>query len=131
MNFSVFPTNRFLGHFGIVMKAVHRDPAGTTTDVAVKALRRNNCYKFLICNPSTTSVHYLAGVHGVYEFLQEGIRMADFDNERVMSLIGISFTVDNRPLIVTPFMPRGDLLSYLKDPDNVCKCSAYIQSIVA
>ncbi len=70
----------------------------------------------------------LAGVRGVREFLQEGIRMENFDNERVMSLIGISFTENHYPMIIAPFMPRGDLLSYLRNPNNVCKLDSFDHS---
>jgi len=62
------------------------------------------CYNECVCV-------FSAGVRGVREFLQEGIIMEHFNHPRVMSLIGISFTEANYPTIITPFMPKGDLLS--------------------
>lgn len=45
--------------------------------------------------------------------------MKDFDNRYVLSLVGIAFADGWLPLIVTPFMPNGNLLGYLRDPKNV------------
>ena len=44
--------------------------------------------------------------------------MKDFDHQNVMKLIGISFE-RNSPIIITPFMANGDLLSYIRSDDNV------------
>jgi hypothetical protein len=67
---------------------------------------------------TTTCVLCAAGMHGVREFLNEGLRMRNFSHDRVMTLIGISFD-HYAPLIVTPYMYNGDLHKYLTNASNV------------
>lgn len=45
--------------------------------------------------------------------------MKNFEHKNVMNLIGISLNqVDLKSFIVMPFMPKGDLLSYVRDKAN-------------
>ena len=46
--------------------------------------------------------------------------MKDFHHCHVMKLIGICIGQDQLPLVILPFMENGDLLTYLRDPKNVC-----------
>lgn len=45
--------------------------------------------------------------------------MQKFQHPNILPLVGISFTSYYLPMIVTPFMQKGDLLSFVKDGDNV------------
>ena len=53
-------------------------------------------------------------------FLKEALVMKDFKHCHVMKLIGICIGHDQLPLVILPFMENGDLLTYLRDPKNVC-----------
>ena len=48
-------------------------------------------------------------------FISEALIMKDFNHKRVLNLIGISFTGDGNPLVVTPYMKNGDLITHLRD----------------
>ena len=52
------------------------------------------------------------------DFLDEAIIMKDFDHKNVLHLIGV-YIEDNRPFVVFPFMPNGDLKSYVADEKRV------------
>ncbi len=52
-------------------------------------------------------------------FLEEGLLMKDFDHCNVLKLRGICFDEDCSPLIILPFMSKGNLLSYLRDRENM------------
>lgn len=41
--------------------------------------------------------------------------MKEFEHPRVIHLIGVAFEDNGSPLVVTPFMAKGDLLAYLRD----------------
>lgn len=41
--------------------------------------------------------------------------MKDFQHENVLNLIGVSFSTDNSPRVIIPFMPNGDLLTYIRE----------------
>jgi hypothetical protein len=56
---------------------------------------------------------------GVRDFYKEGLRMRHFDHPRVLNLIGISVNAKYSPLIITPYMQNGDLLTYLKKSSSV------------
>lgn len=51
-------------------------------------------------------------------FLQEALIMKDFHHPNVLTLIGICLNLDAMPLVVLPFMPHGDLLTYIRDEKN-------------
>ena len=52
-------------------------------------------------------------------FIDEALRMKEFDHPNVLSLIGVALDFDNLPLVVLPFMRHGDLLSYIRNDANV------------
>ena len=58
-------------------------------------------------------------MNGKQEFLDEGLTMAKFAHRNVLPLIGIGFDDDKAPLIVTPYMPNGDLRTWLRTKTNV------------
>ena len=53
-------------------------------------------------------------------FLIEGTLMIDFRHPNVLSLLGIVYQRGERPLVILPFMEKGDLLSYIQRNDVVC-----------
>jgi len=62
-------------------------------------------------------------VQDVNAFLDEAMIMKDFDHINVLSLIGISVAQGEFPLVILPFMANGDLLSYIRNKDNVSENS--------
>ncbi len=44
--------------------------------------------------------------------------MKDFNHSNVLKLRGICFDENNLPMILLPYMAKGDLLSYLRDANN-------------
>jgi len=55
----------------------------------------------------------------VRRFVDEAVRMKEFDHPNVLSLIGVALDFDNLPLVVLPFMRHGDLLSYIRNEAHV------------
>ncbi|CAI5456773.1 unnamed protein product [Caenorhabditis angaria] len=54
----------------------------------------------------------------ISEFYEEARTMASFDHPNVVRLIGVALEdVTHVPLLIMEYMPRGDLLSLLKDKD--------------
>ena len=52
-------------------------------------------------------------------FLNEALTMREFKHDHVLRLIGIVIDSDKMPLVILPFMTHGDLLSYIRDDNNV------------
>ena len=62
---------------------------------------------------------YISSTDG-RKFLEEALRMRDFDHPHILTLIGIALDKDcDMPLVVLPFMRHGDLLSFIRDEMNV------------
>jgi hypothetical protein len=59
------------------------------------------------------------GAAEIADFLIEGLTMTHFKHKHVISLTGISFSPDFKPVIITEFMKNGDLRCYISDPNNV------------
>jgi len=56
----------------------------------------------------------------VHMFLKEALIMKDFNHSNVMQLIGLCFGIERLPLVVLPYMNKGDVLSYIRNVGNVC-----------
>ncbi|KAJ8301118.1 hypothetical protein KUTeg_020105 [Tegillarca granosa] len=90
------------GHFGCVYKGFITLPdVKGDTPVAVKTLHQNSPREI-----------------DVKGFIDEALRMKDFNHENVLTLTGICFGVDDMPLVILPFMSLGDLLSYIRNESN-------------
>ena len=61
----------------------------------------------------------------VRRFVDEAVRMKEFDHPNVLSLIGVALDFDNLPLVVLPFMRHGDLLSYIRNESHVSTTRYY------
>lgn len=55
----------------------------------------------------------------IQAFIDEAFIMKDFNHPRVLKLLGICLGLDDMPLVVLPFLQRGDLLTFLRDEHNV------------
>jgi proto-oncogene tyrosine-protein kinase Met len=55
---------------------------------------------------------------GIKSFLDEGLIMRDFSHPNVLKLRGICFDENDLPMILLPFMAKGDLLSYIRNAKN-------------
>jgi serine/threonine protein kinase len=55
---------------------------------------------------------------GIKSFLDEGLIMRHLSHPNVLKLRGICFDENDLPMILLPFMAKGDLLSYIKDTNN-------------
>ena len=51
-------------------------------------------------------------------FVEEALVMREFNHPNVINLIGVSFQSNGLPQVVTPFMPNGDLLTYLRNQSS-------------
>ncbi|XP_052285358.1 hepatocyte growth factor receptor-like [Dreissena polymorpha] len=91
------------GHFGQVFKAYLRQVGeNMEKTVAAKTIHRNN--------PKDMDVNM---------FIKEALIMKDFEHKNVMQLVGICFGIERLPLVVLPFLKLGDLLSYIRNVNNV------------
>lgn len=52
------------------------------------------------------------------QFSLPALLMKDFKDEHVLTLIGVMMEEDFSPLVVLPFMKHGDLLTFVRNPDN-------------
>jgi len=66
----------------------------------------------------------------VRRFVDEAVRMKEFDHPNVLSLIGVALDFDNLPLVVLPFMRHGDLLSYIRNESNVSSTCYDLSSVL-
>jgi proto-oncogene tyrosine-protein kinase Met/macrophage-stimulating 1 receptor len=55
----------------------------------------------------------------IVSFLKEGLIMKDLNHCNVLKLRGICFGDDSTPIILLPFMERGDLLSFIREMENI------------
>jgi serine/threonine protein kinase len=55
---------------------------------------------------------------GIKSFIDEGLIMRDLSHPNVLKLRGICFDENDLPMILLPFMAKGDLLSYIRDANN-------------
>ena len=53
--------------------------------------------------------------NAVTNFLQEAVIMKDFDHVNVLSLIGVVLNDQKLPMVIIPYMSKGDLKKVLKD----------------
>lgn len=52
-------------------------------------------------------------------FLKEALIMKNFSHPNVMQLTGLCFGIELLPLVVLPYMKKGDVLSYIRNVKNV------------
>ena len=68
-----------------------------------------------------SDAQYISSTDG-RKFLDEALRMREFDHPHILTLIGIALDNDvDMPLVVLPFMRHGDLLSFIRDEHNVSR----------
>lgn len=53
------------------------------------------------------------------KFIDEALTMREFNHDHVLRLLGIVIDGDQSPLVVLPFMTHGDVLSYIRNENNV------------
>ncbi|CAM6031887.1 unnamed protein product, partial [Sphagnum compactum] len=87
------------GEFGFVYKGILFSNKNEHEEVAIKTLR--------------------SYTQDIESFLQEGLLMKKFEHCNVLKLRGICFDEDNFPLVLLPFMSEGDLLSYIRNTENI------------
>lgn len=87
------------GYYGCVYKADLRktDDAEPVT-VAVKSLQGNT-----------------NGTKNLQSFLKEAIAVKDFNHPHILSILGICLMPADNPMVVMPFVQKGDLRTYVKD----------------
>ncbi|XP_076468603.1 hepatocyte growth factor receptor-like [Babylonia areolata] len=91
------------GNFGCVFEGHYQREEGNEDSwekVAVKTL----------INPATHAID-------LKTFIDEAMLMKNFEHDHVLGLLGLS-TGDHGPLVVLPFMDRGDILTYVKNEDT-------------
>ncbi|XP_061187468.1 macrophage-stimulating protein receptor-like [Saccostrea echinata] len=90
------------GNFGIVYEGTLTESVDNyETKVAIKSLHQKESRDI-----------------DAKEFVNEALQMADFHHPNVMPLIGICLS-DEMPLVILPFMRHGDMLTYIRDQNNV------------
>ena len=58
--------------------------------------------------------------NAVTNFLQEAVLMKDFDHVNVLSLIGVVLNDQKLPMVIIPYMSKGDLKNVLRSENEVC-----------
>ncbi|CAL1528850.1 unnamed protein product [Lymnaea stagnalis] len=88
------------GNFGCVFEGVlETGPESPPTKVAIKTLQ----------DPMAYSIDLLG-------FVQEAVFMKDFQHPNVLGLVGLAEKEPGVPYVILPFMEKGDLLTYIRDP---------------
>ena len=49
--------------------------------------------------------------------------MKNFEHLHVLQLLGVCFDEEAQPMVILPYMAKGDLRSYVKDKKNVSECT--------
>jgi serine/threonine protein kinase len=119
------------GYFGCVFKGVLKLPTQQEPlDVAVKTLKNaSKCHLLSLTRSitddcliihTTFDLSRITGesVEAVNAFLNEALRMKDFRHDHVLALVGVCVQPDTSPMLVLPYMANGDLLSYIRAPEN-------------
>ena len=77
--------------------------------------------------------HVVAGYHFNQQsaelFLKEGVSMRNFNHAHVLTLLGVCFDDESQPMVILPFMAKGDLRTYVKDKKKV-SISVYLMIVV-
>ena len=55
----------------------------------------------------------------IVKFLKEGLIMKTFDHPNVLGLLGLTYDMDDNPLLVLPFMANGDLKTFFAKKKQV------------
>ncbi|XP_070558886.1 hepatocyte growth factor receptor-like isoform X2 [Ptychodera flava] len=87
------------GHFGLVYHGLLKTDDGVEVEVAIKTLLEGNGSDMI-------------------SFLREGVMMKDFKHKNVLQLIGVCLHKKESPLVILPYMKNGDLLSYIRNPEQ-------------
>ncbi|CAK9295252.1 unnamed protein product [Gordionus sp. m RMFG-2023] len=108
------------GNFGRVFRAKYCDKEVNHLDKEIEGnLRKESqerSYGEIVVAVKTLNTTIL-NQESLRAFLHEGLRMKEFNHPHVMSLIGISWSPTHTPLVILPFMPNGDLLTHLRNPN--------------
>ncbi|ESO08582.1 hypothetical protein HELRODRAFT_110137 [Helobdella robusta] len=57
-------------------------------------------------------------IRAAESFIREGLMMKKFDHPHVLSLYGVCLGYKKEPMVILPYMPNGDLKSYVKEPNR-------------
>lgn len=87
------------GTFGFVFKGILNLPGKETITVVTKVTSLNQ------------SVY-------TQEFISDALVLVTIDHKNILPLIGMIFNEDRLPYLVYPFVPNGDLLTYLCSENN-------------
>ncbi|CAL1528849.1 unnamed protein product [Lymnaea stagnalis] len=89
------------GNFGCVYEGVlETDSDAPPRKVAIKTLQDATSYSIDLTG-----------------FVQEAVFMKDFQHDNVLGLVGLAEKEPGIPYVILPFMEKGDLLTYVRDPD--------------
>lgn len=61
-------------------------------------------------------------------FMREALVVKDLTHPNILSLLGVSISPNESPLVVVPLLARGDLRTYIKDTSKVCEKSQVLLS---
>ncbi|KAK7101377.1 hypothetical protein V1264_019766 [Littorina saxatilis] len=92
------------GNFGCVFEGHYQNSEVDSEDWTVVAVKT-------LLDPATHAID-------IKGFIEEALLMKNFDHDHVLSLLGLS-DGDRGPMVVLPYMERGDLLTYVKDEHTV------------